>query len=86
MNPKSREPHVGGINHFKIRGREKCYLQTEEIAREVSRKLEGRVSQWPKGKELWRMVPRSQEIYGMKISPELDSHTILKTRRVNDCR
>lgn len=41
-----------GISHFKTRGRERCYLQTEEIAREVSRKLEGRMSQRPKGKEL----------------------------------
>lgn len=54
-----------------------------EIAREVSGKLKGRVSQMPKRKEKQGRVPR-QEGCGTQIFPGADNHVILRTMRLGD--
>ena len=70
-----------GIKHLKIRWRERLILA--EVAREVSGKLEGRVSQMPKRKEQQGRVPR-WEGCGTQIFPGADNHVILRTMRLGE--
>lgn len=70
-----------GIKHLKIRWRERLILA--EVDREVSGKLERRVSQMPKRKERYGRVPRREEC-GTQIFPGAGNHVILRTMRLHD--